>query len=69
MSAGPLWLNLRTEVPALIAATILLDGLRHLRYFIAGAEEEHFGRASDKLRVTQPAVSKIIADLEAPGCA
>ena len=38
--------------------------LRHLRYFIAAAEEEHFGRASEKLHVTRPAVSQIIADLE-----
>lgn len=38
--------------------------LRHLRYFIAAAEEQHFGRASEKLHVTRPAVSKIVADLE-----
>src|SRR5437762_2985482 len=39
--------------------------LRHIRYFIAAAEEEHFGRASDRLFVTRPAVSQIVADLEA----
>ncbi|MFT3816549.1 MAG: LysR substrate-binding domain-containing protein [Rubrivivax sp.] len=38
--------------------------LRHLRYFIAAAEEEHFGRASDRLHVTRPAVSQLVADLE-----
>lgn len=38
--------------------------LRHLRYFMAAAEEEHFGRASDRMHVTRPAVSQIIADLE-----
>lgn len=38
--------------------------LRHIRYFIAAADELHFGRASDLLAVTRPAVSKTIADLE-----
>jgi len=39
--------------------------LRHVRYFIAAAEEEHFGRAAARMEVTRPAVSRIVADLEA----
>jgi len=38
--------------------------LRHIRYLIAAAEEEHFGRAAERLNVTRSAVSQIIANLE-----
>jgi DNA-binding transcriptional LysR family regulator len=39
--------------------------LRHLRYFLAVAEAQNFTKASQRLRVAQPALGRQVSDLEA----
>jgi DNA-binding transcriptional LysR family regulator len=49
--------------PGAVAPSTALE-LRHLRYFDAVVEAGSFGRAAEQLELTQPALSRQVADLE-----
>ena len=54
----------RSPPPQLALAFARNVQLRHLRCFVAVAQERHLARAAERLALSQPAISKTLAELE-----